>query len=516
MLLKFLRKKKNMKRIIWGLAILIIPAFVIWGAGSSGKKRGKGPNYAGKIFDKKISFDKYADMWRVTRDQAIRSFGNNVPPEFIEQMAWTRLLLLEAAKREKIVANDSELVESITSSPAFQRDGKFDKKLYKSMLGQAARSWENKLRDDILISKLREKVTSGVSVTDEEVKKYYRKKFEKIKASYISIPFNEFEKDIQYQESDLMEFYGKNKDLFRKPDEINVKYIEVLFSQFDKEVYVDEETIEKYFEEHISDYKKPDSEEMPVLDEAIKKGISEKLGMEKKVSLAEELSYKALDNLLDKKDMEKTAQIFALQAKETGFFNMQQEIPGIGWSYEFTKKGFELDNEELSNVLIKTDKGFYMIQLKERKASYIPEFPETRDSVIASYTKNKSIELSGKEAEKIHARIKNGQTIESIGSKIKETDPVARDDYIPALGPAKDFVEACASLKTGEIAGPIKMPETWAILRLNEHQDIDEAKFIEEKESFKEELLAKNKQDSFNKYFEELKKKSNLVSYTAE
>ena len=52
MLLKFLRKKKNMKRIVWGLAIIIIPAFVVWGAGSSGKKRGKGPYYAGKIFNK--------------------------------------------------------------------------------------------------------------------------------------------------------------------------------------------------------------------------------------------------------------------------------------------------------------------------------------------------------------------------------------------------------------------------------------------------------------------------------
>lgn len=516
MLLKFLRKKKNMKRIVWGLAIIIIPAFVVWGAGSSGKKRGKGPDYAGKIFNKKISFDEYADMWRVTRDQVIRSFGNNAPPEFIDQMAWNRLLLLEAAKREKIVANDSEVVERITSAPAFQRDGKFDKKLYKSMLGQAAHSWENKLRDDILISKLREKITSSVSVTDEEVKKEYRKKFEKIKASYISMLSSEFEKDVRYQESDLIKFYRENKASLIRPDEVDIKYIEILFSQFDKELYVDEEAIKRYFEEHISDYKNPDSEEMPVLDEAIKNSVSEKLSMEKKISLAEELSYKALDNLLDKKDIEKTAQIFALQTKETGFFNMQQEVPGIGWSYEFTKKSFELDDGEISNVLIKTDKGFYMIQLKERKASYMPEFSETRDSVITSYTKNKSIELSEKEAKKIHARIKNGQTFESIGKEIKETALITRNDYIPALGPAKDFVEACALLKIGEIAGPIKMPETWAIPRLDEYQDMDDVKFIEEKESFAEELLAKKKQDSFNKYFEELKKKANFVSYTLE
>jgi hypothetical protein len=30
-MLKIFRKKKIMKRILWGLAILIIPAFVLWG-----------------------------------------------------------------------------------------------------------------------------------------------------------------------------------------------------------------------------------------------------------------------------------------------------------------------------------------------------------------------------------------------------------------------------------------------------------------------------------------------------
>ena len=145
MLLKFFRKRKNMKRIMWGLAILIIPVFVIWGAGSSGKKRGEGPDYAGKIFDKKVSFEEYTDMWRVTRDNLSRSFGNNIPPEFIDRMTWNRIILLKEAKRQKIAVKDSELIETIVSFPAFQKDGRFDKKLYKSMLGDAAKNFEARL-----------------------------------------------------------------------------------------------------------------------------------------------------------------------------------------------------------------------------------------------------------------------------------------------------------------------------------------------------------------------------------
>ena len=114
MLLKFLRKRKNMKRIMWGLAIIIIPAFVVWGAGTSARNKGSRPDYAGKLFGKKISYEDYYNMYNVARDYAVKSFGNNVPNEFIDQMAWSRIMLLEEAKRENLRVTDqkSRLVDN--------------------------------------------------------------------------------------------------------------------------------------------------------------------------------------------------------------------------------------------------------------------------------------------------------------------------------------------------------------------------------------------------------------------
>lgn len=472
MLLKFFRKRKNMKRIMWVLAILIIPAFVIWGAGSAGRKKGEGPDYAGRIFGRKISFEEYLDMWQVTRDYAINTFGANLPPEFIDQMTWNRLILLEETKRKKIIAKDSEVVERITSFPVFQREGAFDKKLYKSMLGDSVKAFEEKIRDDISVFKLREKVTSGISVSEEEAKEAYKKKFEKIKASYISIAFSDFENNVRYKASDILDFYEKNKRFFRKPEEINVRYIEIS-SDSDKDT--------------------------------------------------EDLSYKVLDKAIEKKNLDEVARLFGLETKETGFFSMQQEVPGIGWSYEFTKKGFELEPGDVSNVLIKTDKGFYIIQLKEKKDSYIPEFREVKNSAAEYFIKNMAIKLSEKEAKKlfmkISNRMKSGSSFEdiarSIGLEVKETDFITRDGYIPGLGPATEFVDASSSLETNEISGPIKMLESWIILRQDGYEGIDEAKFLEEKETFKQDLLSRKKQEVFDRWFQNLKKEADFVSYTS-
>ena len=84
------------------------------------------------------------------------------------------------------------------------------------------------------------------------------------------------------------------------------------------------------------------------------------------------------------------------------------------------------------------------------------------------------------------------------------------------MGPAREFVDKCASLNIGDIAPPIKMLEVWTIARLDEYQGIDESKFIEEEINFKESLLSKKRESEFNKWFEGLKIRAGFVNYIAE
>ena len=75
-MLKTLRHKKVAKKILITLAAIIIPAFVLWGSGSIIRSN-KGPNYAGLLFGRKISFEKYNDSLVACKNQAIIQFGDN-------------------------------------------------------------------------------------------------------------------------------------------------------------------------------------------------------------------------------------------------------------------------------------------------------------------------------------------------------------------------------------------------------------------------------------------------------
>src|SRR3989338_10475107 len=75
-MLKIFRKKIVSKIILWGLLILILPAFVMWGNASMSRSKEKGPKYAGRIDDKKVSLGEFYGALAGVRSQIILNYFN--------------------------------------------------------------------------------------------------------------------------------------------------------------------------------------------------------------------------------------------------------------------------------------------------------------------------------------------------------------------------------------------------------------------------------------------------------
>ncbi|MFY9401948.1 MAG: SurA N-terminal domain-containing protein [Candidatus Omnitrophota bacterium] len=181
-MLKFLRNKKILKKIWITLGIIIIPAFVFWGVGGIGQDKRRQANI-GKIAGKDISLQEFRDSLSAVKNTAIMRYGVNfqehITEEDLKAQAWDRLVLINEAKRLKIKASDKEVVELIESYPFFNRNGKFDNNLYKETLQyifhSQARVFEEEQRQNIIISKLYQEVTSKVSLSQEDIRLEYIK-----------------------------------------------------------------------------------------------------------------------------------------------------------------------------------------------------------------------------------------------------------------------------------------------------------------------------------------------------
>ncbi|MCK5289055.1 MAG: SurA N-terminal domain-containing protein, partial [Candidatus Omnitrophica bacterium] len=220
-----------MKKILWGMIAVIVPAFVLWGGASALKDRKKG--VIGYIDGKKITELTYNEHLKMARTILLLTSNNEskIERKDVESSAIDFMTLLWKADKEKIEVDDKEVILYVKK--IFFPEGKFDKTMYeinlKSLsqrfnLGISVRDFEEYIRNFLKINKLFSLNTNS-EVTEEELKKMYFSNTQKAKISYLGIPYKNFEKKDDISLEEITEFYEKNNDLFKVEQKINIRYI---------------------------------------------------------------------------------------------------------------------------------------------------------------------------------------------------------------------------------------------------------------------------------------------------
>ena len=78
----------------------------------------------------------------------------------------------------------------------------------------------------LLIKKLESSIKTGAMVTDEEAKEYYKEKNMSIKISFVPVLFGSFG-SVVVSEEELVKYYDEHKDEYEKPDQVKAEYLEI-------------------------------------------------------------------------------------------------------------------------------------------------------------------------------------------------------------------------------------------------------------------------------------------------
>jgi len=482
-MLKILRKKGVAKKILWGIAIVIIISFGFFGTANYLSNPKGGLSHAGLINGRKVSVDDFEEAYQHTRLQAMMRYGENFfkLSHFLnlEAETWDRLILLDEAKKRNVKINDEEVVTAIQEFPFFQRDGQFDTLLYNDVLRYVfkirPRDFEESIRESLKLKKLFQQETFLVTVTPEEIYEAYKKKNEKVQVSYVLFPSENFKNQVNFDESQAKSFYDTNKEKFFIPNSINVDYLVWELS--------------------------------PQTTDAEKAAISSQV---KNVSEELKATY----------DIESVAKKHQLTVQSSGFFSLEQPNLKLGWPYDILLKAFALQPSQISEPL-ETAKGYYILQLKERKESYLPEFEEAKERVKEAMLLEGAKELAKQEAERALKTLKEqwptaneefGKFAKNLGFPVDQTPLFAREEYLPKIGISKTFQETAFSLNDENKLSPvIEIGKGYGFLYLEKYQPIEEAEFEKEKDKIKEMLLAESKSVTFNEFLTKLRLKANLV-----
>ena len=89
-----------------------------------------------------------------------------------------------------------------------------------------------------------------------------------------------------------------------------------------------------------------------------------------------------------------------IETEESDFFSADEPVPGIGADKKISELLFSLDARDATEVLEFSGK-FYIIQVKDKKESRLPDFDEVKDRVRRDYVSHLAL-LKAKAAAESH------------------------------------------------------------------------------------------------------------------
>lgn len=208
------------------------------------------PRALGSVNGEQISFDEYNSRIQYYSNSYSQQTGTSMTAEtraIYENQVWddlvSALLLKQKMDDLGITVTDQELLDMAygdNPDPLIRQyfsreDGTIDRFMVQNVLSdeqysQEAIAIELQLRQKRRQEKLSNFITAGLQVTDQDVLNEYIKRNSFAEFSYIRFPFSEIdESEISVSESELKDYYNKNKESYKSEESYRANYVSFSF-----------------------------------------------------------------------------------------------------------------------------------------------------------------------------------------------------------------------------------------------------------------------------------------------
>jgi peptidyl-prolyl cis-trans isomerase D len=359
--------RKRQKFLLTVFISLISIVFIFWGFyGDFG--RSLSPTEVASVNGKKITVQEFQNNYQNTLQMYQNILKDKFTPEMenqfnLKQVTLNELidqrLVVSGAEKLELKTTDTEVRDQLTKLPYFQKEGKFDKDLYLSLLKAnriTPQDFENNIRTDLLRRKVITLLRSQVKVSPDEVLKDYVLKNDKVNIQFIQINPDALGSRVSVTSEQIEEFSKKGENLKRAQN-----------------YYINNS--------HLYKIKKSDGTEKKTkpFDEVKSEILQTLLTEDQRIKLAKELTDELWRNR-NNKGFEKILKKEKLSWDETGLFPRNTKfIPKIGEAPEIMDHAFGLKPGAFFDRPLILKNRFYTLKIKERQPADPKKFDEKQE-----------------------------------------------------------------------------------------------------------------------------------------
>jgi peptidyl-prolyl cis-trans isomerase D len=220
--------------------------------------------------------------------------------------------------------------------------------------------------------------------------------------------------------------------------------------------------------------------------------------------------------VLETSDLQAAADALGLTVQLADLFAREDPIPGLGPAPQVAVGVFQLTEDEVSGALNST-RGPVFARVTDREDPRVPALDEIRDQVRDDAIRVRAIELSRERAASIADQLAAADDFvaeaEAQGFEATETDLIARESVLPAIGPSPEVDRVAFDLDAGAVSDPITTTEGTVIVRVDERDDVTPEEFQAARDGFRDQLLAERRDLFFSAYMTRAKNSMQIQIY---
>ena len=519
------RLRKYAPWILAGVLVLLLPGFILLFSpqGSVKQERSELPTIAGKPVNQ-AEFQRARNM---VMAQVIISTGRQLPRtlQFEDELnieAVQHLLLTRKSKEFGIRVTDDEVIQQLRAQPVFLNEQKqFDPDRYQryaihlNNLGISEMQFEEVLRQQLVLARLRALVGTVAKVTPTELKLNYTPLHEETTIDYVEFDMANHKEPVEIKPDEAKMYYEQKKEVFRKPAEVKARYVYFTLADARKSITVNDDEIAEYYERNKDKYIDSEKKPKPLADvkDEVKKDLldlrAERLGGDRATGFSVKLVH---EPGTARPDFAKIAADSGVTPKETDFFSLRDSVPGVDASRQFNQAAFALGPDVPFSDPVRGENGYYVLEYIASHPSEIPPFDEIKQQVIDRLKEQRAYEATVKQGRELAGKVKQAVAggknfagaCATLGLKAKTSKPFTAMDEELDLPAAKTVQEVTLGMATNSVSEFIPTAKGGLFFHLKDRRPPSSEAFEKDKPQLEARMLERDRQAIFNDWINAL------------
>ena len=381
------------KLVVTLLVSLLILSFAATGIYSWFSGSGGG-DFVASINGQKISQQEFDQALKDQLAKIRSKLGGNVDPAMLDnpevkmsilENIISQRLLVQQANKAGVVLPDAMLASIISQIPAFQKDGKFSKEMYETLLrsqNMTPAIFESRVRQDLLSQQLLSGVTDSAFVPHVVLDAVIKASEQQREVSRIVLAPEKYMSQVKLDPAAVKAYYESHRSDYMVPEQARVEYLALSTDSLMPQIQVSDDDVSKYYAEHAAQYQVPEERQAAHILISLAPGASaaEKAAATDK---ANKVFKEASQNPstfaeLAKKYSQDTGS--AAQGGDLGMFGRGAMVK------PFEDAAFQMKVGEIKGP-VQSDFGFHIIKMLAIKPAKTRTLSEVKAEVVADLKK---------------------------------------------------------------------------------------------------------------------------------